>query len=74
MQTIGGNKIGANLYSYISQIAQIEQSHVAMLIQFLYELDASRISPPPRMQPFFRFSLRPADVSQLGSGIAAVMD
>src|ERR1019366_6167231 len=45
VQTIGGKKIGANLYSYISQIAQIEQSHVAMLIQFLYELDGTPQAP-----------------------------
>ena len=45
VQTIGGNKIGANLYSYISQIAQIEQTHVATLIQFLYELDGTPQAP-----------------------------
>lgn len=33
LQTIGGTKIGANLYTYITQIAQNEQDHVTKLTQ-----------------------------------------
>jgi hypothetical protein len=43
-QAIGGS-IAANIYSYLSQIAQIEQSHVAALIQLVYLLDGTPQAP-----------------------------
>ncbi len=44
-QTIGGTKIGANLYSYISGIAQNKQDHVNTLIQTVYSLDGTPQAP-----------------------------
>jgi hypothetical protein len=45
VQTIGGTKIGANLYSYIAGIAQNEINHVGMLIQTVYSLDGTPQAP-----------------------------
>jgi Ferritin-like domain len=45
VQTIGGNNIGASIYSYISGFAQIEQNHIAAIIQLVYELDGTPQAP-----------------------------
>jgi hypothetical protein len=43
-QAVGG-KIAAGIYAYLSDIAQIEQSHVAALIQLVYDLDGTPQAP-----------------------------
>ena len=43
-QAIGG-KIAANINSYLSEIAQIEQSHVSTMIQLVYSFDGTPQAP-----------------------------
>jgi hypothetical protein len=56
VQTIGGNKVGAGIYSFISEIAQIEQTHVATLIQIVYSLDGT-----PQAPDCYNFGITTAD-------------
>jgi hypothetical protein len=56
VQTIGGTKVGANLYSYIGAIAQNEQDHVNALIQTIYSLDG--VPQPPDC---YNFGITTAD-------------
>jgi hypothetical protein len=55
-QTIGGTKIGANLYSYISGIAQNEFDHVNTLIQQIYSLDGT-----PQVPDCYSFGITTVD-------------
>ena len=56
VQTIGGTRIGANLYSSIGEIAQIEQNHVTTLIQTVYSLDGT-----PQAPDCYNFRITTAD-------------
>jgi hypothetical protein len=56
VQSIGGSKIGASIYSYLNEIAQIEQNHVAMLIQIVYSLDGT-----PQAPDCYNFPMTTAD-------------
>jgi hypothetical protein len=56
VQTIGGNKIGANIYSYISGFAQNEQDHVTTLIEVVYSLDGT-----PQAPDCYNFGITTAD-------------
>jgi hypothetical protein len=55
-QTIGGTKIGANIYSYLTAIAQSEQDHINTLIQTIYSLDG-----PPQVTDCYNFGFTTAD-------------
>jgi bacterioferritin (cytochrome b1) len=56
LQTIGGTKIGANLYSYIGAIAQNEQDHVTKLIQTIVSLGGT-----PQPVDCYNFGITTAD-------------
>ncbi len=56
VQAIGGTKIGANIYSYITGIAQNEQDHVRTLIQTVYSLDGT-----PQAPECYNFGITNAD-------------
>jgi hypothetical protein len=56
VQTIGGTKIGANLYAYISAIAQDEQDHVAALINAIASLGGT-----PQPVDCYNFGIKNAD-------------
>lgn len=56
VQTIGGTKIGANIYSYLSAIAQNEQDHVARLILVIGSLGGT-----PQPVDCYNFGITTAD-------------
>ena len=56
VQTLGGSKIGASIYSYLSGIAQNEQNHVTTLIQIVYSLDGT-----PQAPDCYNFGITTAD-------------
>src|SRR3984885_1126896 len=56
IQTIGGTKVGANVYSYLQAIGQHEQAHVAMLIQTI-----SGMGGTPQPIDCYNFGFQTAD-------------
>src|SRR5580692_8914054 len=56
VQTIGGTKTGATIYSYLGAIAQNEQDHVTTLIQTVYSLDG-----PPQAPDCYSFGITTPD-------------
>ena len=56
VQSIGGTKIGANLYAYIGAIAQNEQDHVTKLIQTIVTLGGT-----PQPVDCYSFGITTAD-------------
>jgi hypothetical protein len=56
VQTIGGSKIGANLFTYIGQIAQHEQDHVTKLIQTIVAMGGT-----PQPVDCYNFGITTAD-------------
>jgi hypothetical protein len=56
VQTIGGRKVGANLFSYINGMARNAQAHVATLIQTVAILDG-----PPQAPDCYSFGITNAD-------------
>lgn len=56
VQTIGGTKIAANLYSYIQGFLQNQQDHITTLIQTVYSLDGT-----PQAPECYNFGITTAD-------------